>query len=83
MSDLETPQPKRLGVDILYDPRLNKNTGFSEEEREALGLVGMVPEGIDTETTQVQRACSKSTASPPILYLTALLDNDGRCFFVC
>ena len=54
MSDLETPQPKR-GVDILHDPRLNKMTGFSEKEREALGLVGLVPEGIDTEDTQVQR----------------------------
>ena len=40
MSDLETPQPKRRGVEILHDPRLNKMTGFSEEEREArrLGL---------------------------------------------
>ena len=30
-------------------------TCFTEEEREALGLVGLVPEGMDTETTQVER----------------------------
>ena len=35
MSDLETPEPKHRGVDILRDPRLNKMTCFSEEEREA------------------------------------------------
>ncbi len=51
MRDLS--QPKRRGVDILHNPRLNKMTGFSEEEREALGLVGLVPEGIDSEDTQV------------------------------
>ena len=64
MSDLETPQPKRRGVDILHDPRLNKMTGFSEEEREALGLVGLVPEGIDAETTQVQRVLHQINRKP-------------------
>ena len=85
MSDLETPQPKRRGVDILHDPRLNKMTGFSEEEREALGLVGLVPEGIDTETTQVQRVLHQINRKPTDLgkyiYLTALLDNDETLFF--
>jgi malate dehydrogenase (oxaloacetate-decarboxylating)(NADP+) len=85
MSDLETNQPKRRGMDILRDPRLNKMTGFSEEEREALGLVGLVPEGIDTETTQVQRVLHQINRKPTDLgkyiYLTALLDNDETLFF--
>ena len=85
MSNLETPQPKRRGMDILRDPRLNKMTGFSEEEREALGLVGLVPEGIDTETTQVQRVLHQINRKPTDLgkyiYLTALLDNDETLFF--
>lgn len=87
MSDLETPQPKRRGVDILHDPRLNKMTGFSEKEREALGLVGLVPEGIDTETTQVQRVLHQINRKPTDLgkyiYLTACWITTRRCFFVC
>jgi malate dehydrogenase (oxaloacetate-decarboxylating)(NADP+) len=43
------------GAALLRDPRLNKSTAFTESEREALGLVGRVPEGIDTEETQITR----------------------------
>ena len=85
LSDLETPQPKHRGVDILRDPRLNKMTCFSEEEREALGLMGLVPEGMDTETTQVERVLYQLSRKPTDLgkyiYLTALLDNDETLFF--
>jgi hypothetical protein len=81
MSDLDTTEPKHRGVDILRDPRLNKMTCFSEEEREAL----LVPEGIDTVTTQVQRVLHQINRKPTDLekyiYLTALLDNDETLFF--
>ena len=43
------------GLALLRDPQLNKSTSFSEAEREALGLVGLLPEGIDSEETQIQR----------------------------
>jgi hypothetical protein len=43
------------GAQLLQDPRLNKSTAFTETEREALALIGLVPEAIDTEDTQVQR----------------------------
>ena len=83
MRDLS--QPKRRGVDILHNPRLNKMTGFTEEEREALGLVGLVPEGIDTEDTQVQRVLHQINRKPTNLgkyiYLTALADNNETLFF--
>jgi len=85
MSNLKTPGPEHRGVDILRDPRLNKMTCFSEEEREALGLVGLVPEGIDTETTQVERVLHQLSRKPTDLgkyiYLTALQDNDETLFF--
>ena len=83
MRDLS--QPKRRGVDILQNPRLNKMTGFSEEEREALGLVGLVPEGIDSEDTQVRRVLHQVNRKPTDLgkyiYLTALSDNNETLFF--
>src|SRR5271157_5448954 len=85
MSDLDTTEPKHRGVDILRDPRLNKMTCFSEEEREALGLMGLVPEGMDTETTQVERVLYQLSRKPTDLdkyiYLTALQDNDETLFF--
>ena len=42
------------GIALLRDPILNKSTAFPESEREALGLLGLLPEGIDSEETQIQ-----------------------------
>jgi len=33
----------KRGIDLLHDPMVNKSTGFTEAERQALGLVGLVP----------------------------------------
>jgi malate dehydrogenase (oxaloacetate-decarboxylating)(NADP+) len=41
MSAFNTGTSKR-GIEVLHDPRLNKSTGFTEAERQALGLVGQV-----------------------------------------
>ena len=34
----------KRGVDLISDPALNKSTGFTDSEREKLGLVGLVPD---------------------------------------
>jgi malate dehydrogenase (oxaloacetate-decarboxylating)(NADP+) len=85
MTDYEASRAVRRGVDVLHDPRLNKLTAFSEEEREALGLVGLLPEGVDTEETQIARVLHQISRKPTDLgkyiYLTALLDNDETLFF--
>jgi malate dehydrogenase (oxaloacetate-decarboxylating)(NADP+) len=43
------------GYNILHDPRLNKGTAFSEAERCACGLEGLLPPGVSTLTLQVAR----------------------------
>ena len=44
MSDLNTPEPKHHGVDILRDPRLNKMTCFSER---TIAAEVTAPAGLD------------------------------------
>jgi hypothetical protein len=46
MSASNTGVTKR-GIDLLQDPRFNKSTGFTEAERRAFGLVGLVPDVTD------------------------------------
>jgi malate dehydrogenase (oxaloacetate-decarboxylating)(NADP+) len=73
------------GLALLRDPRLNKSTAFTEAEREALGLVGLVPEGIDNEDTQVQRSMlqleQKPTDLEKYIFLSQLQDMDETLFY--
>jgi malate dehydrogenase (oxaloacetate-decarboxylating)(NADP+) len=48
------PTTKR-GVELLHDPALNKSPAFTEAERQALGLVGLVPDDTEAEDLQLQR----------------------------
>ena len=41
------PGTNLRGIDVLNSPVLNKGTAFNEQEREELGLVGLLPPGID------------------------------------
>jgi len=43
------------GIELLHDPALNKSTAFTEAERQALGLVGLVPDVTETQDLQLQR----------------------------
>jgi malate dehydrogenase (oxaloacetate-decarboxylating)(NADP+) len=43
------------GYNILRDPRLNKGTAFSEVERRARNIEGLLPPGISSITLQVAR----------------------------
>jgi malate dehydrogenase (oxaloacetate-decarboxylating)(NADP+) len=48
-------RPNKEGVDILTDPVLNKGTAFTLEERERLGLVGLLPPCVSTIEQQAAR----------------------------
>ncbi|HXZ88090.1 MAG TPA: NAD-dependent malic enzyme, partial [Candidatus Binataceae bacterium] len=73
------------GTALLRDPHLNKLTSFSEAEREALGLVGLLPEVVETVDVQVERALieltRKSSNLERYLYLCALQDLDETLFY--
>jgi malate dehydrogenase (oxaloacetate-decarboxylating)(NADP+) len=81
---MSTPTTKR-GADVLKDPSLNKSTAFTEAERQALGLVGLVPDVTETEDLQLQRVMlqlsHKTTDLERYIYLMNLLDHDETLFY--
>jgi malate dehydrogenase (oxaloacetate-decarboxylating)(NADP+) len=73
------------GIALLHDPRWNKGTAFSEEEREREKLVGLLPEGIEDierqRTRVLQHLGHKSSDIERFVYLTALLDRNETLFY--
>src|SRR5262249_19728383 len=75
----------KRGIDILHDPVLNKTTAYTEAERQALGLVGLVPDATESEDLQLRRGMQqlghKTTDLDRYIYLINLLDNDETLFY--
>ena len=75
----------KRGVEVLRDPALNKSTAFSEGEKKALGLIGLVPDVTETEDLQLQRVnlqlAQKPTDLERYIYLINLLDHDETLFY--
>src|ERR1700704_1192321 len=67
----------KRGIDILHDPVLNKATAYTEAERQALGLVGLVPDVSESEDLQLRRVMQQLGPKPTDLeryiYLVNLL----------
>src|SRR5947209_14394299 len=80
-----TPVGDKRGIDILHDPVLNKATAYTEAERQALGLVGLVPDVTESEDLQLRRVMQqlghKTTDLERYIYLVNLLDNDETLFY--
>lgn len=73
------------GIDRLLEPVLNKGTAFSLEEREAYGLLGLLPPHVETLAEQTERAYqalqAKDTDLERHIYLRALQDNNEVLFY--
>jgi malate dehydrogenase (oxaloacetate-decarboxylating)(NADP+) len=73
------------GPDLLQNPRLNKGTAFSDAEREALGLRGLLPPRIFTPREQELRIMAafeaKQTPLEKYIYLAALQDRNETLFY--
>jgi malate dehydrogenase (oxaloacetate-decarboxylating)(NADP+) len=73
------------GAELLLNPRLSKSTAFTEKEREALGLVGLLPDTFEDEALQIRRVMQqlghKITDLDRYIYLINLLDHDETLFY--
>jgi malate dehydrogenase (oxaloacetate-decarboxylating) len=73
------------GMDLLNQQGLNKGTAFSEEERSALGLHGLLPPYIENLEEQVVRAYGaykrKDDDLERHIYLRALQDTNEVLFY--
>jgi malate dehydrogenase (oxaloacetate-decarboxylating)(NADP+) len=76
-------QPR--GAALLSDPLLNKGTAFTERERDALGLRGLLPPRVFTLEEQVQRSLGalrrKTEALEKYIYLTNLQNRNETLFY--
>jgi len=79
-----TTESKR-GISLLRDPLLNKGTGFSQKERDALGLRGLLPATQLTIQAQAERVLTNLRRLPNDLdkyvALNALHDRNETLFF--
>ena len=73
------------GVALLQDPALNKGTAFSESERDALGLRGLLPPYVASQENQLARVLEnfrrKATDLEKYINLRALHDRNETLFF--
>ncbi len=75
----------KRGVDLLHDPRLNKGTAFSDDERDALGLRGLLPPRVTTPAMQLSRVLGnirrKPNALEKYIYLISLQERNEALFY--
>lgn len=76
---------KSRGVGLWHDPVLNKGTAFSLEERDALGLRGLLPPTASTMEQQLSRVYENFAHQPSdlakYLYLVNLQDRNETLFY--
>ena len=83
---LNIPKMEKKGIDILREPRINKSTAFSLEEKETFGLRGLLPYAVTTQQLQKQRVIEniriKDTDLERYIFLSALQERNERLFYM-
>jgi malate dehydrogenase (oxaloacetate-decarboxylating) len=73
------------GSAVLSTPAINRGTAFTVEEREALGLTGLLPSGVSTLEGQVRRVYTQyqeqATDLRKWVYLATLRDRNEVLFY--
>ena len=76
---------KARGGAVLRDPRINRGTAFTHEEREKLGLVGLLPSHVTALEGQLHRTYMrfKRAATPlsKFSYLQGLRERNSTLFY--
>lgn len=83
------PPPQRgpvpTGDDLLNNPRLNKGTAFTADERKALHLRGLLPSRIIPQDVQIEQVMNhlhtKTTNLGKYIYLMGLQDRNETLFY--
>ena len=72
------------GRELLLDPLTNKGTGFPREERDALGLNGLLPPDVSSMAEQLARAYENNRSNPSPLaryvHMATLQDRNEVLF---
>ena len=70
---------------LLEHPLLNKGSAFTEDERRALGLIGLLPPGVSTLALQLERIYgnyhSKVSNLERYIHLVSLQDRNETAFY--
>src|SRR5258708_32578855 len=73
------------GIESLRNPSLNRTTGFTEAEKQSLGIVGLVPDVTESIETQLARVSlqlkQKATDLDRYVYLMNLLEINETLFY--
>jgi malate dehydrogenase (oxaloacetate-decarboxylating)(NADP+) len=73
------------GVKVLHDPIRNKGTAFTEADRKALNLTGLLPPRVHSAAEQELRVLGNVRAKPTdlsrYLYLISLQDRNETLFY--
>src|SRR5688500_16779967 len=73
------------GTQVMREPLVFRGTAFTQEERAALGLVGLLPHGVTTIDSQTKRVYAQYVRAKDDLaknvYLTSLRDRNEVLFY--
>ena len=85
MQELPPRSTPLRGQALLADPRLNKQSAFTDSEREELGLVGLLPQRVETIDQQLARVRRQLSEHHGMLaknvYLRELHDRNETLFY--
>lgn len=85
MSELKPLYISYAGPSLLETPLLNKGSAFTEKERRAFNLIGLLPPRYESIDEQVERAYQQfSSFDEPInkhIYLRVVQDNNETLFY--